>query len=49
MYIMPFAFGLLAVVMIGTVLVGGYLEERRALACTEGEDSGTKKHGCCAH
>ena len=37
MFVMPYAFGALALVLIGIVLIGGYIEECRI----------SKLTGCC--
>jgi len=46
MFVMPYAFGALALVLIGIVLVGGYIEENRVSKLTS---SGEPKKGCCPH
>jgi hypothetical protein len=43
---MPYAFGALALVLIGTVLVGGYIEENRIFKLTSPCEP---KKGCCPH
>jgi hypothetical protein len=45
MFLMPYAFGALALVLIGTVLVGGYVEECR-ISKLVGGCGAVKKH-CC--